>query len=67
MRKPDICLCRNKDADQLTAKLIGTFVFATRILQSRIFLNMKFSRRSSYDNGLSYTHMWADQEVIDLA
>ena len=38
MRKPDFCLCENKDIDQLcsdctadhvTAQLISTFVFAT--------------------------------------
>ena len=36
VRKPDFCICENKDADQLrvTAKLISAFVFATRIVQS---------------------------------
>ena len=32
VRKPDFCICENKDADQLravTAKLISAFVFAT--------------------------------------
>ena len=36
MRKPTICICENKDADQfrgVTAKLISAFVFATRIVQ----------------------------------
>ena len=36
--KPTICICENKDADQLrgavTAKLISAFVFATLIVQS---------------------------------
>ena len=32
MRKPTICICENKDADQITAKLISAFVFATRIV-----------------------------------
>ena len=44
VRKPDFCICKNKDADQLrdTAKLISAFVFATRIVQSLYFLNPKF-------------------------
>ena len=42
MRKPTFCICENKDADQLTAKLISAFVFATRIVQSLFYLNPKF-------------------------
>ena len=44
MRKPAFCICENKDADQLavTAKLISAFVFATLIVQSLYFLNLKF-------------------------
>ena len=47
MRKTASCICENKDADQLrgnreAAKLIGAFVFATRILQSLYFINSKF-------------------------
>ena len=44
VRKPDFCICENKDADQIriTAKLISVFVFATRIVQSLYFLNPKF-------------------------
>ena len=49
MRKPTICICENKDADQLrsncdavTAKLISAFIFATRIVQFLYFLNPKF-------------------------
>ena len=44
MRKPAFCICENKDADQLRGKrkLISTFVFATRIVQSLYFLNVKF-------------------------
>ena len=44
MRKPDFCICENKDADQLRgmAKLISAFVFATQIVQSLYFLNLKF-------------------------
>ena len=56
MRKPDFCICENKDADQLlcfrytdsiipllpkSAKLISVFVFATRIVNSLYFLNPK--------------------------
>ena len=53
MRKPDFCICENKDADQLrgnreavTAKLISAFVFATKIVQSLYFLNPKFQASS---------------------
>ena len=44
VRKSDFCICENKDADQLvvTARLISTFVFATRIERSLYFLNMEF-------------------------
>ena len=44
MRKPDFCICENKDADQLavTAKLISAFVFATQIVQSLYFLIRNF-------------------------
>ena len=44
MRKPDFCICENKDADQLRGnrKADQGFVFATRILQSLYFLNPKF-------------------------
>ena len=38
MRKPDFCLCENKDVDQL----ISAFVFATRLIQFLFFLNPKF-------------------------
>ena len=41
MRKPDFCICENKDA-----KLISVFVFATRIVQSLFFLNPKFQASS---------------------
>ena len=54
MRKPEFCICENKDADQLrgnreadlTAKLISAFVFAIRIVQSLYFLNPKFQASS---------------------
>ena len=48
VRKPAFCICENKDADQLpvTAKLISAFVFATQIVQSLYFLNLKFQASS---------------------
>ena len=44
LRKPTICICENKGADQLrkTKKLISSFVFATRIVQFLYLLNPKF-------------------------
>ena len=41
MRKPTICICKNKDADQLRGYL-SAFVFAIRILHFMFFLNPKF-------------------------
>ena len=46
--KPTICICKNKGADQLTAKLISAFVFATRIVQFLFYLNPKFQASSSF-------------------
>ena len=48
LRKPDFCICENKDADQLpvTAKLISAFNFATQIIQSLFYLNPKFQASS---------------------
>ena len=40
MRKPTICICKNKYA--VTAKTISAFVFATRIVQFLYFLKPKF-------------------------
>ena len=51
MGKPSICIGENKGADQLrsnTAKLISTFVFATRIVQFLFYLNQKFQTSSSF-------------------
>ena len=56
MGKPTICICENKDADQLcgyisfavTAKLISAFVFATRIVQFHFYLNPKFQASSCF-------------------
>ena len=43
-RKPDFCICENKDADQLRGnpEADHAFVFATRIVQPLYFLNLKF-------------------------
>ena len=51
MRKTTICICENKDADQLcsnctvscavTAQLISSFVFATRMVQFLFYLYPK--------------------------
>ena len=51
VRKPDFCICENKDADQhrgKTAKLISAFVFATRIVQPLSFLNTKFQASNHF-------------------
>ena len=42
------CICKNKDADQLavTVQLFSTFVFATWIVQSLFFLNLKIQASS---------------------
>ena len=48
MGKQTICIGENKDADQLTAKLISAFVFATRIVQFLLYLNPKFQASSSF-------------------
>ena len=49
MRKPAFCICETKTqiSFAVTAKLISAFVFATRIVQSLYFLNLKF-QASSY-------------------
>ena len=50
MRKPAFGMCENKDADQIsfavTAKLISSFVFAIRIVQSLFYLIPKFQASS---------------------
>ena len=44
VRKPDFCICENKDADQLRGNREAdhVFVFAIRIVQSLYYLNPKF-------------------------
>ena len=44
MRKRTICICENKDADQLRSN--HEFVFATWIVQYLFFLNTKFQASS---------------------
>ena len=44
VRKPTICICENKGADQL----ISAFVFAIRIVQFLFYLNPKFQASSSF-------------------
>ena len=48
MGKPTICICENKDADQVTAKLISVFDFATRVVQFLFYINPKFQASSSF-------------------
>ena len=45
VRKPDFCICENKDADQLRGDQRLCF-FATQIVQSLYFLNTKFQAAS---------------------
>ena len=48
LRKPAFCICENKGADPLHDCLEAdhSFVFATRIVQSLYFLNLKFQASS---------------------
>ena len=50
MGKPTICICENKDADQLRGNREAdhAFVFATRIVQFLFYLNPKFQASSSF-------------------
>ena len=45
MRKPAICICKNKDADQLRSWAVP-FFFATKIVQPLFFLDPKFPASS---------------------
>ena len=45
IRKPTICICKNKGADQLTAQLISVIVFTIQIVES-ISFNLKFQASS---------------------
>ena len=48
MRKPTICICENKGADQLRVNQEAdhAFVFATQIVQFLFFFNPKFQESS---------------------
>ena len=50
MRKPDFCICENKDADQLCRNRTADqrLCFATWIVQSLFFLNPKFQASSVF-------------------
>ena len=65
MRKPTICICENKDTDQLhgTAKLISACVFATRIEQFLYFLNQKFPFSSYLPTARFLSHQFGNDIV----
>ena len=48
-RKPAFCICENKDADQLrrNREADQCLCFATRIVQSLLYLNLKFQVSSN--------------------
>ena len=48
MRKPDFCICENKDADQLRGNREADqrLCFTTQIVQSLYYLNPKFQASS---------------------
>ena len=49
--KTGFCLCKNTGAETscaVTAQLISAFVFATQIVQSLFFLNLKFQACSYF-------------------
>ena len=53
VRKPDFCICekqrpRSASRFAVTTKLISAFVFATQIVQSLSFLNIKFQASSHF-------------------
>ena len=75
-RELTICIGENKDADQLAviAKLISTFVFATRIVQFLFYLNPKFQASSSFlclyrlvcVEPVRKPHCWFSHEVAHM-
>ena len=72
MRKPTICICENKDADQLCGnrELISAFVFATWIEQYLYFrpgqkLHSRFSHISAHILTTSFLH--AESKKLDLS
>ena len=75
MGKPTICICENKDADQLRGKpLISAFVFAARIVQFLFYLNPKFQASSSFlclyrpvcVGPVRKPHCWFSHEVAQI-
>ena len=72
MRKPTICICENEDVDQLTAKHISAFVFATRILR---FLFFPKFQASSYHlcmyssvciRPVQKPHCWFSHDAVQI-
>ena len=76
MRKPTICMCENKDADQLrgNAKLISAFVFATRIVRFLLYSTPKFQASSHllclyspvYVGPVRKPHCWFSHEAAQM-
>ena len=62
-RKPTICICENKDADQLcsTCRLISAFVFAPWIVQYLFYLYHKLYS-VTVQSGLCQT--WSETQII---
>ena len=76
MRKPTICICEAKGADQLRSycKADQCLVFATRIVQFPFFLNKKFPASSHLlclyrpvCVGPGQNYCWFSHEVAPLA
>ena len=73
MGKPTICICENKDADQLRGNLISAFVFATRIVRPPL-LNYKISSfqpasvavQAGLCGPVRKPHCWFSHEVAEL-
>ena len=65
MRKPTICICENKDADQLRgypAKLISAFVFAKRIVQSLFYKPVKLANWENEQNEMVKLANWQNEQ-----
>ena len=77
MGKPTICICENKDADQLSGNREAdhAFVFATRIVQFLLYLTLKFQASSSFlcvyrpvcVGPVRKPHCWFFHEVAHLS
>ena len=76
MGKPTICICENKDADQLRGNREAdhAFVFATLIVQFLYFLNPKFPASSHllglcsliYVRPVQKPHCWFSHEAAQM-